>query len=171
MNRTLLAGLLVPVTGLAAGAAIYAAGRDGHTTTPAAASHRQQAATAEQAVLVSPKTSAPYANKTETGYLTSYADGTLSFRTATWVSGGVDNGHYDVGTRTHSLPLASDPTIRSAVGICSNGQVTMDRNGNADKACSPAQLAAALHSGNRPYAVLHVDSAGEITSILERYVP
>lgn len=168
MNRTLLAGLLVPVTGLAAGAAIYAgvaAVRGGRTATPAAAG--QQTSTAEQAVLVSPKSQA----QTVTGYLTSYANGRLSFRTATWIPGGVDNGHYQVGNTIRSLPMATDPIIRSAVGICSNGQVTMDRNGNADKACSTAELAAALRSGNRPYAVLHADSTGHITSVRERYVP
>jgi hypothetical protein len=106
-----------------------------------------------------------------TAYLTADVNGTLQFRTATWIPGGVDNGHYKVGSQIHSLPLAADPVIRSAVGICSNGQVTMDRNGNADKPCSTAQLADSLHSGNRPHAVLHVDSTGHVNRVLERYVP
>jgi hypothetical protein len=118
-----------------------------------------------------PAKPAPYAGQNITGYLTGYSRGAVQFRAATWVGGGLDDGHYQVGRLTHSLPLAAKPAVRSAVSICSGGQVTLDRNAAPTKSCTRGQLVAALRSGVHPYATLRVDGTGTITAVLERYVP
>ncbi|HEX3813991.1 MAG TPA: hypothetical protein VHX59_14240 [Mycobacteriales bacterium] len=171
MNRTLRAGLAVTAT-VAAGAAILVVltGGTSRHNVPAPVSVRTVPAAAEQPVVVSAHRS-PYAGTTVTGYLTGYADGAIRFRTASWVGGGLDDGHFEVGKLTHSLPLAATPTVRSAVSICSGGQVTLDRNANPTKACTTAQLVKALRSGIHPYASLRVDGSGRISAVLERYVP
>ena len=172
MHRTLVAGLAVAAT-IAAGAGIVVvlttggdqAQRPAPTYTSSHAPARTEGA-AEPAVLTK-----PYAGRTVTGYLTGYAAGAVTFRSATWIPGGLDGGHYAVGSATSALPLAAQPTVRSAVTICSAGQVTLDRTGNAAKPCTAGQLVATLRSGAHPYATMTVDAAGRITAVLERYVP
>jgi hypothetical protein len=163
MNRTLI---VAPLAGLAAGAVTFAgvAAARGH--------HDTDSATSPVVVNAQPASEIKPAQTREiTAYLTGDTDNVLRYQTARWIPGGVDNGHYEVGRLGHSLPLAARPDIRSAVNICSGGQITMDRNGNPTKKCSEAQLATSLHSGYRAYATLKVNAAGRITAVLEHYVP
>lgn len=163
MNRTLI---VAPLAGLAAGAVTFAgvAAARGHDGT--------ETATRPVTVKAQPASEIKPAQTREiTAYLTGDTNNVLRYRTARWIPGGVDNGHYEVGTLGHSLPLAARPDIRSAVNICSGGQLTMDRNGNPTKICSTAQLASSLHSGYRAYVTLKVNAAGRIVTVLEHYVP
>jgi len=112
----------------------------------------------------------PLANHTLDVYLAGYDSG-LVFRTAHWVAGGLDGGHYAVGKASTRLPLASAAVIRSAVMLCSGGQPTLDPHGYGSKACTAAQLKATLTSGATTYARIHVNAAGQIASVVERYVP
>lgn len=163
MNRTLI---VAPLVGLAAGAVTFAgvaAARGHHSTDQASTPVTVKAQPASEIK--------PARVREVTAYLTGDSNNVLRYRTATWIPGGVDNGHYEVGRLTHSLPLAARPDIRSAVNACSNGQITMDRNGDPTKKCNTAQLAASLNSGYRPYVTLRVDAAGQVRSVLEHYVP
>lgn len=163
MNRTLL---VAPLVGLAAGAVTFAgvAAARGH--------HGTESASGPVAVKARPAGEIqPARTRDITAYLTGDTNNVLRYRTATWQPGGVDNGHYEVGKLTHSLPLAARPDIRSAVNVCSAGQITMDRDGNPTKECTMAQLAASLRSGYRPYVTLRVNPAGRVTAVLEHYVP
>lgn len=163
MNRTLI---VAPLAGLAAGAVTFAGvalTRDHHGT---------EAATSPVAVKAQPVSEIKPAQAREiTAYLTGDTNDVLHYRTARWIPGGLDNGHFEVGRLGHSLPLAARTDIRSAVNVCSGGQITMDRNGNPTKKCSKAQLAASLRSGYRSYVTMKVNAAGQVTAIAEHYVP
>jgi hypothetical protein len=164
MNRTLI---VAPLAGLAAGAVTFAgvAVTRGHHSTEAAT-------TAPVVVKAQPASEIkPAQTRDITAYLTGDTNNVLHYRTARWIPGGVDNGHYEVGKLGHTLVLAARPDIRSAVNVCSGGQITMDRNGNPTKKCSKAQLASSLHSGYRSYVTLKVNAADQITAVLEHYVP
>jgi hypothetical protein len=165
MNRTLI---VAPLAGLAAGAVTFAgvAAARGHHSTETAMTTNPVVVKAQPASEIKPAQT-----REITAYLTGDTNNVLHYRTARWIPGGVDNGHYEVGRLGHSLPLAARPDIRSAVNVCSAGQVTMDRNGNATKKCSKAQLASSLHSGYRSYVTLKVNAANHITAVLEHYVP
>ena len=170
MNNALRTGLAIAAT-VAAGAAIVVVltGGSSDHNVPAPVSVRTVPAAAEQSVVVSAHR-APYAGKTVTGYSTATPPARCG---SGWRPGSpaAHNGHYAVGALTHSLPLAARPTVRSAVSICSGGQLTLDKDANPTKACTAAQLVNALRSGVHPYATLRVDDAGRISAVLERYVP
>jgi hypothetical protein len=163
MNRTLI---LAPLAGIAAGAITFAsvAAARGHHGTDTAT--RSAVITAKPAGEISPARP-----RSVTAYLTADLHNVLHYRTAKWIAGGLDNGHFEVGKLTHAVPLAAQPDIRSAVNVCSAGQITMDRHGNPTKKCSAAQLASSLHSGYRSYATLKISDADQVTAILEHYVP
>ena len=169
MNRTLV---LAPLAGIAAGAATFAlvsAGL-GHGASATTASRQQSVPAASAPAAIEAAAMRPSTSRTVTAYLTADAHNVLHYRTATWLPGGLDNGHYVVGHLTRTVPLADRPVIRSAVNICSNGQVTMDRHGNPTKSCTTKQLAASLKAGYRPYATLDIEN-GRVVKVLERYVP
>lgn len=94
---------------------------------------------------------APAANAT-TAYLSGYDVTTrrVRFQLARWVGGGLDDGHFELVPGTRSLPLAPALTVRSAVVLCSAGQLTIDAHGDGTKACTAGQLVAGLSAGHRP---------------------
>lgn len=108
---------------------------------------------------------------TITAYLTGYNGGMVTYRTAHWAPGGVDNGHYAVDNATKTVPLSADPTIRSAVGLCSGGRLTIDTTGAPTKSCTAADLNNSLGNGITAYADLRMGPDGTITGITEHYVP
>lgn len=164
--------ILTPVAGVAVAGAIIGAMAlvPGHSTDRAGAD--PMAGSIAKPHMIVQDHHPEFAGSTITAYLTGYDNQKVRFRTAHWVSGGLDGGHFAVDAGTHAVRLAATPTIRSAVALCSSGQITMDaKSGAPTKSCSSTQLASGLSTGTGAYADLTVDMTGQITTVSERYVP
>ncbi|HVX42428.1 MAG TPA: hypothetical protein VHC49_00990 [Mycobacteriales bacterium] len=162
--------VLTPVAGVAVAGAIIGAMAlvPGHSTDRAGADSMSGAMSPHMIRADHPQ----FAGRTITAYLTGYDKQQLRFRTAHWIPGGLDGGHFAVDKQAHAAHLADAPTIRSAVALCSGGKLTMDATSGAPtKSCSSSQLATGLSHGAGAYADLTVDATGRITTVSERYVP
>lgn len=162
--------ILTPVAGVAVAGAIIGAMAlvPGHSTDRAAADSMAGAMSPHMIRVEHPQ----FAGRTITAYLTGFDQQQLRFRTAHWVRGGLDGGHFAIDKQTHAVPLSDAPTIRSAVALCSAGKLTMDADSGAPtKSCTRDQMAAGLSGGTGAYADLTVDATGRITTVSERYVP
>ncbi len=96
----------------------------------------------------------------------------IIFRTATWVPGGLDGGHFRNSAATAALPFTAAPAIRSAVTYCPTSfTLTMDKQGNGTKVCTTAAFVNRLSHGYVGYATMTVDRNSQITKLVERYTP
>lgn len=97
----------------------------------------------------------------------------VEFRLMQWIPGGANNGHFvpvPADPAVHRLPLASNPTVLSALSLCP-GAMAVDKKGLGTNPCTKDRLLAVLKSGQDVLAEIKVDGNDRVTSVSERYTP
>jgi hypothetical protein len=124
----------------------------------------------------SAQTRLKFPNSMETALLEGYDEGVhmVRFRLQAYHPGGADNGHWETDpgdSAVHRLALADRPDIRSAMDICSNGELTVDAQGTGIRPGTADQLVNALREGKTLLVRLRVDAADHISEAVEIYRP